>query len=271
LLTTVIQGQVDADAKGKLTQAEISKTVEFCFRAFAHVSFEEKEALVNKLKELGLDGDAYDENNRKALDELEKKLTPEEQSILKTLKGRRMVRPEDSLNIDNFTLDSIDGLAPRLERGRLGLAPAKKAAVKYTTHDSLSFLNGEARAAKKTLQNGHAGPNGSSAMNGHRVMNGHNTMNGYSKVKDHSATRRTMADLMTSEESRPSAPLDELSRHRVMSSLHESAEELETPYDTMLRLLNSVSVQNCNTACSVPILTALPKTESTSSTGQDRR
>ena len=68
----------------------MSKTVEFCFRAFAHVSFEEKEALVKKLKALGHDGDAYDENNRKALDELEKHLTPEEQTILKTLKGRRM-------------------------------------------------------------------------------------------------------------------------------------------------------------------------------------
>ena len=82
----------------------MSKTVEFCFRAFAHVSFEEKEALVQKLKSLGHDADANDEANRKALDELEKHLTPEEQAILKTLNGRRMVRTEDSLNIDNFTL-----------------------------------------------------------------------------------------------------------------------------------------------------------------------
>ncbi|KAI1759637.1 hypothetical protein GGR53DRAFT_471119 [Hypoxylon sp. FL1150] len=74
----VIQGEVDADASGRLTQAEISKTVEFCFKAFAHVSLEEKEALVNKLKKLGIDGDACDDNNRRALDELEKKLTLEE-------------------------------------------------------------------------------------------------------------------------------------------------------------------------------------------------
>ncbi|KAI1779470.1 hypothetical protein F4818DRAFT_141579 [Hypoxylon cercidicola] len=235
LFRPIIQGQVDADVKGKLTQVEISKTVEFCFKAFAHVSFEEKEALVNKLKELGLDGDAYDENNRKALDELEKKLTPEEQSILKTLKGRRMVRPEDSLNIDNFTLDSIDGLAPRLERGQLGLAVAKKAPLKFTAHDSLSFLNGEARAAKKTLQNGHAEP---SIMNGHNATNGDKSMNGHSRVEEHSITER-MEDLMMSDESLSSPPLDESSRHRVMSSLHESAEELETPYDTMLRFLNA--------------------------------
>ncbi|KAE8357834.1 hypothetical protein BDV27DRAFT_150994 [Aspergillus caelatus] len=126
LFRPIIQGQADADAKGKLTQAEMSKTVEFCFRAFAHVSFEEKEALVKKLKSLGHDGDANDENNRKALDELEKHLTPEEQAILKTLKGRRMVRPEDSLNIDNFTVDAIDGLAPRLEKGNLGLKSSQE-------------------------------------------------------------------------------------------------------------------------------------------------
>ncbi|RYP75950.1 hypothetical protein DL769_003716 [Monosporascus sp. CRB-8-3] len=256
LFRPIIQGQADADAKGKLTQAEISKTVEFCFKAFAHVSFEEKEALVNKLKALGLDGDAYDENNRKALDELEKKLTPEEQSILKTLKGRRMVRPEDSLNIDNFTLDSIDGLAPRLERGELGLRAAKKAQVKFTTHDSLSFLNGEARAAKKALQNGqaetngrvetngHAETNGSSVTKGHNASNGHSATNGDSLTNGHStngenSTARRMADLMTSKENLQSTSLDESTRHRLMSSLHESAEELETPYDTMLRFVNA--------------------------------
>lgn len=128
--------------------------------------------LVNKLKSLGVDGDAYDEANRKALEEVEKKLTPEEQSILQTLKGRRMVRPEDSLNIDNFTLDSIDGLAPRLERGKLGLTAARKAQVKYTMHDSLSFMNGEARAAKKTIKNGSVASSGGNILNDHNGING---------------------------------------------------------------------------------------------------
>jgi len=197
---------------------------------------------VKKLKSLGLDGDAYDESNRKALEEVEKKLTPEEQSILKTLKGRRMVRPEDSLNIDNFTLDSIDGLAPCLERGRLGLTPAKKASVKFTTHDPLSFLNGEARAGKnRAMQNGHVATNGSGAMNGHNETNGHSSMNGHSKVEGVSV-KPSMAELMEAEDDQPSPPLDEATRHRLMTSLRESAEELETPYDTMLRVLNAVSL-----------------------------
>jgi hypothetical protein len=234
LFRPIIQGQADADAKGKLTQAEISKTVEFCFRAFAHVSFEEKEALVNKLKSLGHDGDVYDENNRKALDELEKQLTPEEQTILKTLKGRRMVRPEDSLNIDNFTLDSIDGLAPRLEKGKLGLTAAKKAELKFTTHDSLSFLNGEARAAKKTVANGHAQTNGS------LMANGHGEVNGDSNIKV-SSVKSCMADLFAAEKSSPQTSIDEATRHRLISSLRQSAEELETPYDTVVRYVDAVS------------------------------
>ncbi|KAH6653364.1 O-methyltransferase-domain-containing protein, partial [Truncatella angustata] len=219
LFRPIIQGQVDADAKGKLTEAEISKTVEFCFKAFAHVSFEEKEALVNKLKILGVDGDAYDESNEKLHDEVEKKLTPEEQSILKTLKGRRMVRPEDSLDIDNFALDSIDGLAPRLECGELGLRAAKKAQVKFTMHDSLSYLNGEARTANRSF-GGVAEPNG-------HVTN------------DEKSPTKTLAELLKSSESSQSSVLDESTRHRLMSSLHESAEELETPYDTMLRIVNA--------------------------------
>ncbi|KAK2024887.1 flavin-dependent halogenase O-methyltransferase bifunctional protein [Colletotrichum zoysiae] len=241
LFRPVIQGQVDADAKGGLTQAEISKTLEFCFKAFAHVSFEEKEALVSKLKELGLGGDAYDETNRQALDVLEKKLTPEEQAILKTLKGRRMVRPEDSLNIDNFTLDSIDGLAPRLERGRLGLAPAKKAQVNYTTHDKLSYLNGEAKAANKLETNGHAEPQGNPMItNEHCITNGHNkTSEQNGGIERAYCNTAHVADLVVSGNESAELVVDERTRHGLMSSLHEKAEELETPFDTLTRLVDA--------------------------------
>lgn len=92
-----------------------------------HVSAEDKDALVNKLKEFGLNEDAFNKTNSKALDEIEKGLTPEEQRIMKTLKGRRMVRPQDLLNIDSFSLDSIDGLKPRLKQGQLGLVSIKEA------------------------------------------------------------------------------------------------------------------------------------------------
>ena len=272
LFRPIIQGQADADTKGKLTQAEISKTVEFCFRAFAHVSFEEKEALVKKLKALGHDGDAYDETNSKALDEIEKQLTPEEQTILTTLKGRRMVRPEDSLNIDNFLLDSIDGLGPRLERGNLGLQAAKKAEVKFTTHDSLSYLNGEARKAGKTHPSGDAQTNGvnghSNGLNGHsngvnghiNGVNGHsNEINGYSNgVNGHSNgeasfVKSSVTNLDAAEVSASHVPVDEATRHRLMSSLHQSAEDLETPFDTVVRYVDAVSLspEDRSTAASI--------------------
>jgi hypothetical protein len=64
-----------------------------------------------------------------------------------------------------------------------------------------------------------------------------------------------MADLMTAEKSSPSATLDELSRHRLMSSLREQAEELETPYDTMVRFVDSVSVLGTRYRFSFPLLT----------------
>ncbi|KAK4206968.1 hypothetical protein QBC37DRAFT_105079 [Rhypophila decipiens] len=260
----VIQGTADADTKGKLSQAEISKTIEFCFRAFAHVSFEEKEALVAKLKSLGIEGDATDDSNSKALAEIEEKLTPEEQAILKTLKGRRMVRPEDILDIENFTLDSVDGLAPRLERGKLGLAQAKKAPIMdITGQDKLSFLNGEARIAGKLEQNGHGGTgdmykngtsnshaDGMNGANGHAngATNGHSNgyTNGHSNgdMNGHAnghmpQVQTSLSELLESVEPPVPATLDEYTRHNLMTSLHDSAEELETPYDTLLRLMNA--------------------------------
>ena len=253
LFRPIIQGQADADTKGKLTQAEISKTVEFCFRAFAHVSFEEKEALVKKLKALGHDGDAYDEANGKALEEIEKQLTPEEQVILKTLKGRRMVRPEDSLNIDNFLLDSIDGLGPRLERGNLGLQAAKKAEVKFTSHDALSYLNGEARKAGKTYLNGDIKTNGVNGhINGHPKGHTNGHINGHPKGHtnghinghingDASFVKSSVTDLNAAEGSASHVPVDEATRHRLISSLQQSAEDLETPFDTVVRYVDAVS------------------------------
>ncbi|KAL8671298.1 MAG: hypothetical protein Q9168_004200 [Polycauliona sp. 1 TL-2023] len=259
LFRPIIQGTADADTKGKLTQSEISKTVEFCFRAFAHVSFEEKEALVKKLKAMGHDADATDEASNVALEEIEKQLTPEEQQILVTLKGRRMVRPEDSLNIENFLLDSIDGLAPRMERGNLGLQAAKKAEVKFTKHDPLSYLNGEWKTGK-TQPNGDVQTNGVNGhINGH--MNGHtnghingepkkagkmyangdapiNGANGYVNGEE-SLVKSSVKDLDAAQASASHVPVDEATRHGLMSSLHQSAEDLETPFDTVVRFIDA--------------------------------
>lgn len=53
-----------------------------------------------------------------------------------------MVR-EDGFNLDSFTLDSVDGLSPNMERGKLGLVEAKSAKLNKSHLYSVSFLEGK--------------------------------------------------------------------------------------------------------------------------------
>jgi hypothetical protein len=69
----------------------------------------------------------------------------EEMRILNTLRAREMVRSEDSMNLDTFTSDAIDGRAVNMVHGSLGLISAQEAAKKGTKKfdDVLSKLMGE--------------------------------------------------------------------------------------------------------------------------------
>lgn len=146
----VIQGTVDADVKGELTPAEISNSIDFCYRAFAPLPTDEKEAVIQKMKSVGLDGSNLDDvKTKEALEELEKTLSPQELQIMNTIRARRMVRAEDSINIDNFTVDAINGMTPHLERGNLTLIKARAAPINYTKKDVLAMLSGEAAKGKQ--------------------------------------------------------------------------------------------------------------------------
>lgn len=90
------------------------------------------------------DPTARDLKTREALEELKNTLSPEELDIMNTIRGRRMIRAEDSLNIDNYRLDSINGMAPNLERGNLTLRKAEINKIDVSKKDLLSLLNGEA-------------------------------------------------------------------------------------------------------------------------------
>ncbi|PHH90173.1 hypothetical protein CDD83_4332 [Cordyceps sp. RAO-2017] len=139
LLQPIIQGTVDADSTGKLTPSKVSKTLEFCFKAFTFVPPEKKDALFDKLKKLGVDsGDA---DSARAVEDIKTYLTSEESQILDILRSRRMIR-EDPFEIESFTLDSIDGLAPNLERGKLGLVKADKSKFNAPLLYSTPFLDG---------------------------------------------------------------------------------------------------------------------------------
>ncbi|KAK6505858.1 hypothetical protein TWF481_007748 [Arthrobotrys musiformis] len=143
LFKPIIQGTADADVENKWSKADISKTLEFCFRAFAHVPPEKKESVFQKLKHLGFssgnDANAVHGN----LEDLRKHLTPDEIEILEILRSRRMVR-DDLFEMDSFTLDTIDGYAPNMVRGKLGLAKIEQAKIDPVRVFSPEYLQGKA-------------------------------------------------------------------------------------------------------------------------------
>ncbi len=109
---SVIQGQ--SDVPGKLTQAEISKTLDFCLNAFKETAPEDREAVLKKVEAI----DAKNKGPGMA------NLTDEEQKVLNTIRARQMLRTEDILHINNFSADAIDGFAPNVKRGSLGFVKA---------------------------------------------------------------------------------------------------------------------------------------------------
>ena len=138
----VIQGSADVNGNpGKLSQAELSNTVDFCLNAFQHTDPEKTQAVMKKVAAAGamnsVEAAATAANDAepaaevpsdKVVEKVEKKaevdpegLSPDELRILKTVRARQMLRTEDSINIDNFSNDAINGYTPLISRGNLGL------------------------------------------------------------------------------------------------------------------------------------------------------
>jgi hypothetical protein len=91
-------------------------------KAFAPVDAAKRDAVMKRVEDLKISGTAKDPK------ELEAYLSPEELHILNTVRAREMVRSEDTVNIDTFTSDIIDGRAVNMVRGSLGLISAEEAA-----------------------------------------------------------------------------------------------------------------------------------------------
>lgn len=134
----VIQGTADTSAK--LTQSEVSNTVNFCMSAFAPAAPEDREAVRKKLESFNLH-DAASTNSKSK--ELEASLSREEMRILTTMRARQMVRSEDWVNINNFGVDTIDGMAVHMKRGSLGLHRPTKAPTNGPPVDVMALLVGE--------------------------------------------------------------------------------------------------------------------------------
>ncbi|KHN99829.1 Tryptophan halogenase [Metarhizium album ARSEF 1941] len=147
LFKPIIQGTADADTAGKVSRAEISKILAFCFKAFTYVPPEKKDALFDKLRRLDSASARKDAHATAAAetldhDDMQKHLTADELQVLETLRSRRMVR-EDPFEMDSFTLDTIDGMAPRLVRGSLGLVRSEQAKIDRAHFYAEDFLDGK--------------------------------------------------------------------------------------------------------------------------------
>ncbi|KAL8698812.1 MAG: hypothetical protein Q9201_006366 [Fulgogasparrea decipioides] len=121
----IIQGH--SDTSSKLSQDEISDTIDFCMRAFIPTSDTEAQNVLNKVEaakedqnnEIGKDG-----KPKKTVKDLETNLTEDEKRILTTIRARQMLRIEDIIHNDNLAADVIDGMRINLVRGQLGLSKA---------------------------------------------------------------------------------------------------------------------------------------------------
>ena len=120
-LFLVIQGTADADVSGKLTHDEVVKTVDFCLHAFEATTPEERQKVLEKVA--AINGASSTVPDDKASIE---KLSEDELKILNHIRAKQMLRFEDTLNLNHFGSDAIDGLAPNLKRGSLSLVPQGK-------------------------------------------------------------------------------------------------------------------------------------------------
>lgn len=119
---------------GKLSQEELNNTVDFCLNAFDHHAPEKHAAVLKKMETAVLNnGDEVPAalTNTETETKVEKKaivdpegLSPDELKILNSIRARQMLRAEDTMSIDSFSSDVINGYAPRVKRGSLGLLKA---------------------------------------------------------------------------------------------------------------------------------------------------
>lgn len=226
----IIQGQ--ADVQGKLSEEEVSKTIDFCFNAFIPVDAKQKESLLERMRELGIEDLSQIEDNEqyaKGVAELEGLLSPEQMRIMHSIRARQMLRSEDTINIDNFGSDVIDGLTVNLKVGQLGLvAPTKKAS---TRPDVLALMSGEEQLEKKE--------EAPVAVAVEETGDSFTGVEQLAKGAANGVTEHTVH--LTPLKGNSAGPGNEASRLQMEDTLRGLAENLETPHDTMLRMFNSVS------------------------------
>ncbi|KAI4141556.1 MAG: hypothetical protein LQ341_003495 [Variospora aurantia] len=143
----IIQGA--SDIQGKLSQAEVCKTVDFCFQAFRPADEAEKQKVLAKLEKVSVADDAeagMAPKPAQTAQMLEANLTEEETQILNTIRARQMIRAEDTMDIENLAADVLDGRRINLVRGALGLVKPTGPQVKRDVPDIMALFHGEEKA-----------------------------------------------------------------------------------------------------------------------------
>ena len=121
--------QGTSDINAKLSQEEISETVDFCCKVFQPAEQEKEKSALKKLEAVGFEQDDSAGNAdkpRQTVEMLEATLTEDETRIVNTIRARQMIRAEDAMHIENLVADIVDGRRINLEHGSLGLAKATR-------------------------------------------------------------------------------------------------------------------------------------------------
>ena len=143
---TVIQGTADA-ANNKLSQEELNKTLEFCAFAFEPVeNDEDRSKAMSAMQEAVDNGTGYHPD-----------LSPEQLKAVKHIQARRAMRTSDTMNIESFGTDAINGFVPNLVRGSLGLR--KQEAMNGDVNGANGHVE-ETNGVNGVSVNGHHQPEG---------------------------------------------------------------------------------------------------------------
>ncbi|RMZ75371.1 hypothetical protein DV737_g5306, partial [Chaetothyriales sp. CBS 132003] len=146
----IIQGTADV-TNAKLTQEELCNTIDFCLNAFKHNAPEDVETV---MKKIAANKEGAEEQLQQGIDTTAKALldseglTEQELQVVKGIMAKKMLQRGNLINVDSFGTDLVDGYAPRLKRGELGLRKPQDSASESVAPTADMFAGGMTQANK---------------------------------------------------------------------------------------------------------------------------
>ena len=149
-----------------MTQEELSNTVDFCLNAFEAHGSDKHQEVVKKLEQQKLTNGAAiathdDPQNEKRIQQKSmvdpEGLSEDEMRILKTIRARQMMRTEDTMSIDNFSSDNINGFKPFLKTGYLALVKSDEPTPVPTLNQTNGLDWGDGQAIRARMQTASVG------------------------------------------------------------------------------------------------------------------